>query len=66
MVSKRELLTADELADRLAVRPSTIRKWARQGKIPEVAISPKVRRFDYTAVVDALQRGQRPEGVRHA
>ena len=26
-----ELLTADELADRLQVRPSTVRRWARRG-----------------------------------
>ncbi len=57
-MSDRELLTAHEVADRLAVRPSTIRKWARQGRIPEVCLSPKVRRFDYGAVVAALEHGQ--------
>lgn len=57
-MSNRELLTASELAERLAVRPSTVRKWARQGRIPEVCLSPKVRRFDYEAVVAALERGQ--------
>ncbi len=58
----KEFLTADELAERLAVRPGTIRQWARAGKIPEVYVSPKVRRFDWAAVVEALERGQRPEG----
>ena len=57
-MSNRDLLTAHELADRLAVRPSTICKWARQGRIPEVCLSPKVRRFDYGAVVAALEHGQ--------
>ena len=56
-MSSRELLTAHELADRLAVRPSTVRKWARQGRIPEVALSPNVRRFDYGSVVAALEHG---------
>ena len=60
----KDLLTADELAERLAVRPGTIRQWARAGKIPEVTISPKVRRFDWPAVVEALERGKRPEGVQ--
>ena len=59
----KDLLTAGELAERLAVRPGTIRQWVREGKIPEVTISPKVRRFDWAAVVEALERGQRPEGV---
>lgn len=60
----KELLTAAELAERLAVRPNTIRLWARSGKIPEVAISPKVRRFNYEAVLSILEHGQRPEGVQ--
>lgn len=56
-MSNQELLTARELASRLAVQPSTIRKWVRQGRIPEVVLSPKVRRFDYAAVVEALKHG---------
>ena len=49
-----ELLTADELADRLKVRPDTVRSWSRQGRIPAIRITHKVVRFDFDAVVKAL------------
>jgi excisionase family DNA binding protein len=29
-----ELLTAEEVANRLKVKPHTVRRWARQGRIP--------------------------------
>jgi excisionase family DNA binding protein len=64
-----ELLTAEELAGRLQVRPSTIRRWAREGRIPTVRLTPKVVRYDLTAVVDAVRKaGDRPKigtGVAH-
>ena len=52
-----ELLTAAQLAERLQVRPSTVREWAKTGRIPEIWISAKVRRFDPTEVESALRRG---------
>ncbi len=52
-----KLETAEELARRLQVRPSTIRTWSRRGKIPAVRISPKVIRFDPVAVLAALAKG---------
>jgi excisionase family DNA binding protein len=57
-----ELLTADELATRLKVRPNTVKEWARAGKIPRVRITPKVVRYDPDAVREALekQQGARP------
>lgn len=60
-----DLLTADELAERLRLRPSTVRIWARLGRIPSLRLSPKVIRFDVSAVVKALQARQSPKGVRH-
>lgn len=51
-----ELLTAAELAERLKLRPSTIKEWARRGRIPQVVLSPRVRRFDYEAVLRAVKR----------
>ena len=53
-----ELLTADELADRLRVRPATIRLWSRRGRITRIRISGKVIRFDVLAVIEALQTNQ--------
>lgn len=52
-----ELLTAAQLAERLKVRPSTVREWAKTGRIPEIRISAKVRRFD-PVEVDAVLRRQ--------
>ncbi len=54
-----ELLTADELAERLRVRPATIRLWAREGRIPRIRISGKVIRFDVSAVIDLLQTNEK-------
>ena len=50
-----ELLTAEELALRLRLKPSTVRRWMRAGIIPAVRITPKVIRYDHAAVVDALR-----------
>lgn len=51
-----ELLTADELANVLDVRPGTIRRWTRDGIIPEIRISAKVRRYCYADVLNALRK----------
>jgi excisionase family DNA binding protein len=51
-----ELLTADELAARLRVKPDTIKQWARRGHIPTVRFSPKVVRFNLSAVLAAIER----------
>lgn len=59
-----ELLTADELADRLRLRPSTIRRWAREGRIPAVRVTPKVVRYDLAAVLRAIRAEQQPQGVQ--
>lgn len=49
-----ELLTAEELGAELRVRPSTVKQWARAGRIPEVWLSSRVRRFRLEAVLKAL------------
>ncbi len=51
-----ELLTAAQLAARLKIRPSTVREWAKTGRIPEIRLSAKVRRFDSAEVEAALRR----------
>jgi excisionase family DNA binding protein len=49
------LLTATEIADKLAVAPSTVIRWAKTGRIPEVRLSPRTRRFSWDDVVGALR-----------
>ena len=51
-----ELLTVTELADRLKVKPETIRGWATARLIPVIRVNPKVLRFDYEDVMAALRR----------
>lgn len=57
-----ELMTADEVAERLQVRPVTVRQWARRGWIPVVRLSPKVVRYDLEAVVKAMTKRQGAKG----
>lgn len=52
----REFLTAAELAERLRVRPGTIRAWGREGRIPIVRLSHRVLRFDLNEVLAALRQ----------
>lgn len=66
-MSETDLLTTEELAERLHVRPSTVREWARRGKIPTVRLSPKVVRYSLAAVVNSVgQARQEAKGVHHA
>jgi predicted site-specific integrase-resolvase len=50
-----ELLTAEQLAGRLHVKPNTVRVWTRRGRIPAVKLSPKVVRYEWAAVLAALR-----------
>lgn len=47
-----DLLTADQLAERLKVRPSTVREWAKSG--PCASSSPSSRRRDATKKSSAV------------
>lgn len=62
-MSTSDFLTAEQLAARLHVRPSTVRRWAQEGRIPTVRLTPKVVRYELAAVVAAMTTGQEPEGV---
>jgi excisionase family DNA binding protein len=59
------LLTAEQLASELGLRPGTIKRWARAGIIPSLRLSGKVIRFDPDAVGQVLRdRAQRTRGAR--
>ena len=49
------LVTADELAQAFSLKTSTIKEWARIGKIPSVRLSAKVVRFRPGEVEKALE-----------
>lgn len=48
---ERTLLKINELADKLGVHCSTLRRLARAGKIPVLRIGHKTQRFDFEAVL---------------
>ena|GEM_PF-639417 len=57
-----DLLKAEDLAERLQVRPETVKTWTRDNVIPAIRINPRVIRYDYAEVVDALKRRRVGEG----
>ena len=55
-----DLLTLDELADRLKLHPVTVRGLKRRGVIPSLKIGHRTLRFEYGAVLDALRQAGDP------
>ena len=55
------LLTTQALAERLGVQADTIRRWARNGRIPTYRIGQKTLRFDHAEVIDVLRACRRAE-----
>lgn len=49
------LITAEQLAERLSLRPGTIRRWTQAGIIPCLRLSGKVIRFDPVEVEQTLK-----------
>ncbi len=61
-----DLLTSEQLAERLGVKPSTVRAWFRAGRIPAARLTRKVIRYDLPTVVAALtHQGSVTEGTDH-
>lgn len=52
----KKLMTVDEVAEVLAVRPKTVRAWVYQGKIPCVKVGKRAVRFSVVAVNRWLER----------
>jgi excisionase family DNA binding protein len=55
IVPNPELLTTSQLADRLHLTDSEIRKLVQRGRIPEIKVSERTRRYDWAEVVEALK-----------
>jgi excisionase family DNA binding protein len=52
--TREEFLTARQLAAILQVSESTVRRLARQGRIPSIRLTPRIIRFHLQTVRDAL------------
>lgn len=63
MCETKELLTYDGVAKRLNVKKSTIEKWANQGWLPALRITPKTIRFDFDDVMSAIRQRRHPAGM---
>jgi excisionase family DNA binding protein len=57
--TREEFLTARQLAAVLQVSESTVRRLARDGRIPAVRLTPRLIRFNLRAVYKALDGTQR-------
>ena len=66
--ARGEFLTARQLAEVLQVSESTVRRLARDGRIPCVRLTPRLLRFNLKAVCRALDGGDAPARTkrRHA
>lgn len=52
----RELLSADEIAERLGVHVSTVRGWIRDGSIPAIRVGPRLLRVRWRDLVEDPKR----------
>ena len=59
--TREEFLTARQLAEVLQVSESTVRRLARDGRIPCVRLTPRLLRFNLKAVCRALDGDTRPK-----
>ena len=59
-----KILSTKEIAWELQVQPATIRRWVREGRIPEIRISLKVRRYNLEDILSALQRQKQRQMVQ--
>lgn len=63
--AREEFLTARQLAAVLQVSESTVRRLAREGRIPSVRLTPRLIRFNPKAVYKALDASSRTRQPRH-
>ncbi len=62
--TREEYLTARQLAAILQVSESTVRRLAREGRIPSVRITPRILRFNLKAVRQSLDGATRARSNR--
>ena len=64
MSEREEFLTARQLAAVLQVSESTVRRLAREGRIPSIRLTPRLIRFHLPSVRDALDTAHRSRSRR--
>jgi excisionase family DNA binding protein len=64
--AREEFLTARQLAEVLQVSESTVRRLARDGRIPCVRLTPRLLRFNLKAVYRALDGAETKPKRRHS
>ena len=62
--TRDEFVTARQLAAFLKVSESTVRRLAREGRIPSVRLTPRLVRFNLKAVCRALDGDSRPRSPK--
>lgn len=62
--AREEFLTARQLAAVLQVSESTVRRLAREGRIPSVRLTPRLIRFNLKAVCRALDGDSHARNAR--
>lgn len=64
--AREEFLTARQLAEVLQVSETTVRRLARDGRIPCVRLTPRLLRFNLKSVCRALEGDGAPAASRRA
>lgn len=63
---QNELLSKEQLGRLIGVKPGTVGRWSREGKIPRIVISPKIIRYDAAAVLSVLrEKGGGDEPIKY-
>ena len=63
-MNQAELLTPEELASILKIKPWTVKQWSRSGRIPEIRFSGHVRRYRLADVLRAVEGKKTAKGRR--
>ena len=56
-MSGKKLLRVNEVAERLALRESTVRSWLADGRLPRIKIGTKAVRIPEEAVEKIIRQG---------
>jgi excisionase family DNA binding protein len=59
----RPIVTPQQMAEELGIRPSTLKSWAKDGLIPSIKPTRRTLRFNRERVLAALQ-GQSEEAAQ--